>query len=308
MYPFEKKLNGGLDNDIEMVNGHAFFQLVDVPEEEDGRDGEVFAILDTETTGLDPKKDKLTEICVSLFKHADSTISKIRGGYHGLQDPGIHLSENIKKITGLTDEELAGKSIDKEELKAVLSKAHFVVAHNATFDKSFLDAFMGEELPLRWACSSSDIPWDEFGISGRKLEFLCLIHGFFYHAHRAQIDVDALGMLIASSPLHETPYIAYLRDAAYDSRHTIHVFARFEDKDTLKSNGFYWNPDYRTWDRSVTGVNLQDSLEWIEQTVPGCRVKVIEKVAKFGQVQPAPQLMDHDELAENGHGAGVDWS
>jgi DNA polymerase-3 subunit epsilon len=103
-----------------------------------------------------------------------------------------------------------------------------------------------------------------------------MIHGFYYDAHRAQIDVDALGLLLSFCDPEGKTLIEYLRDAAKDSRHTINAFVRFEDKDILKSNGFYWNAEFKSWDRTVTGSNLKDLLEWLNQNLPTCRARITE--------------------------------
>lgn len=284
MYPFERN-----DEPIKFLSKVYFsgeftmLKLEKIPEQENYPLDFIFAVVDTETSGLDPKNDKLIEVCVSCFGYCDGELRKISGGYSGLQDPGFPLSETIKKVTGLTDEDLAGKSIDKKALENAFDGVSFVVAHNANFDKSFLEAFLAGsdiKIPDRWACSSSDIPWSDWGVSSRKLDYLCMIHGFYYDAHRAQIDVDALGLLLSFCDPEGRGLIEYLRDAAKDSRHTINAFVRFEDKDIVKSNGFYWNAELKSWDRTVTGANLKDCLDWLNQNLPTCKTRVTEILPK----------------------------
>lgn len=287
-----------------------------------------FAILDTETTGLDPKNDKLIEICVSLFQIKCEHMRKV-GEFHGLQDPGIPLNENITRITGLKNKDLAGQCIDKARLKAILLEVNFVVAHNAGFDKSFIDAFLGEELPIRWACSSSDIPWDEFGLASKRLDYLCFAHGFFYNAHRAQIDVDALAFLISYSNDYKIDYpiyFKYLLEAAMDSRLLLKVWCRFKDKDILKLAGFHWHPESKSWQKAVSGTKYRELYKWVEEKLPRatCKFDFIADakdhtvtIATTDPVKPEQYCLkkvpktysgiDHDELYEECRPATADW-
>ena len=49
---------------------------------------------------------------------------------------------------------------------------------------------------MSWACSIKDIPWSKLGYNGTKLEYLNLVHGWFYEAHRAYVDCLALMWLM----------------------------------------------------------------------------------------------------------------
>ena len=60
-----------------------------------------FTVVDIETTGLDPKKDKITEIGAIRVEGG-----KIADTFHTLVNPGRRLEERITELTGLTDEAL----------------------------------------------------------------------------------------------------------------------------------------------------------------------------------------------------------
>ena len=92
--------------------------------------------IDLETTGLNPKRDKIIEIGAIKVKN-----NEIVGEFNYLINPNIKLPEVIVNITGITDEELN----DKETIDNVLPKfIEFIedyplLAHNNSFDLSFIN-------------------------------------------------------------------------------------------------------------------------------------------------------------------------
>ena len=60
---------------------------------------ESYTVVDVETTGLDPKKDKITEIGAIRVEKGE-----IADSFHKLVNPGRKLEERIVSLTGLTDE------------------------------------------------------------------------------------------------------------------------------------------------------------------------------------------------------------
>lgn len=97
-----------------------------------------YVVFDLETTGLDPKIGN-SIIEIGAVKMCDG---KIIDRYDELIDPKINLSEDIIRITCITNEMLKGKRNEKE---AVIDFMKWVgdlplVAHNAKFDLSFLES------------------------------------------------------------------------------------------------------------------------------------------------------------------------
>jgi DNA polymerase III subunit epsilon len=96
-------------------------------------------VLDTETTGLDPLQgDRLVEIgCIELLNRFPTGRT-----FHCYFNPERVMSEAALNVHGLTTEFLADKPLfahKAEELIAFLGDA-LLVAHNAMFDLSFLNA------------------------------------------------------------------------------------------------------------------------------------------------------------------------
>ena len=79
---------------------------------------------------------------------------------------------------------------------SILKNTDIIVAHNAKFDRAFVDRYSSISPSKIWACTINDIDWFEKGFSSQKQELLCYWHGFYFEAHRAMNDVDALIQLL----------------------------------------------------------------------------------------------------------------
>ncbi|MGD9385170.1 MAG: exonuclease domain-containing protein, partial [Thioalkalispiraceae bacterium] len=69
--------------------------------------------LDTETTGMDPDKDKVIELAMVPFEFDSyGNIYRVLPEYNAFQDPGEPIPGLITQITGITDEMVKGQAID----------------------------------------------------------------------------------------------------------------------------------------------------------------------------------------------------
>src|SRR6266576_5781898 len=75
----------------------------------------VAAVVDVETTGTNPDRDKLIELGICLFEYDRQTgrIYKVLGSWEWLEDPGFSVPPEITNITGITDEMVSGNYIDE---------------------------------------------------------------------------------------------------------------------------------------------------------------------------------------------------
>ncbi len=91
--------------------------------------------VDTETTGLDPMKDRVIEIGIVKIDK-DNNITK----YSKLINPGFKISKEIRMITGIKIKELNTAPYFEEIVKELrdLFKADLFIAHNSKFDYDFL--------------------------------------------------------------------------------------------------------------------------------------------------------------------------
>jgi DNA polymerase-3 subunit epsilon len=76
----------------------------------------VAAVVDVETTGTNPDRDKIIEfgICFFQYDRERGRICKILGFWEWLEDPGFPIPPEITNITGITNEMVAGYSIDDQ--------------------------------------------------------------------------------------------------------------------------------------------------------------------------------------------------
>ena len=157
----------------------------------DEKDYVKVCFVDLETTGLDFAADEIIEIGIKTIavNKADYSDFKAIKAYESYQDTEIEIIPEITQLTGITKDMIAGHSIDWKEVVEILSISDVVVAHNATFDRTFLEKNI--EFENVWACSKDDINWKERGFLNTKLELLSIWHGFYYDSHRAMNDVNA---------------------------------------------------------------------------------------------------------------------
>lgn len=215
--------------------------VVDRPRPEFPRQG---VILDTETTGLDHRTDEIIEIGVITFTFDDNgAIGDVTGIYGGLRQPAIAIPEEITRLTGITDEMVAGQSIDMARLTSLIADADLIVAHNASFDRPFCEAFSPIFRDKAWACSVSEIDWRVRGFEGNKLGYLIGQSGYFHDGHRAVDDCFALlEVLEQTRPGQSSAPFAELREASQRSR--VRLYAEnspFDMKDHLKKRGYRWS-------------------------------------------------------------------
>src|SRR3954463_6570986 len=87
-------------------------------------------LLDTETTGLDHAKDEIIELGMVKFDYLpDGRIVGVRDVFSAFSEPSIPISPEITALTGITDEIVAGHSIDEAAVNAFVEDAVIVIAH-----------------------------------------------------------------------------------------------------------------------------------------------------------------------------------
>lgn len=208
--------------------------------------GRIGLCLDTETTGLEHGRDRIIELGIVAFEYdpRSGVISRIIDRYNGFEDPGEPLSSEVREITGISDEMLAGRQLDDERVRHLAEQASLVIAHNAAFDRKFVEARFPEFARIPWGCSVSQIDWQGERISSRSLEYLLYkCGGFCINAHRALDDAEGLlGLLLCRTPVSDRPLFGeLLKNAAMVTSRICAVNAPFDRKDLLKQRGYRWN-------------------------------------------------------------------
>ena len=239
------------------------------------------AILDTETTGLDSKGERIIELallCVDVDQDSGMPVGAVQV-YDGLEDPGKPIPPEIVGITGIRDSDVAGQVLDEVQIAAMLEGVELVIAHNAGFDRPFVERRIPRFATLAWACSYADIDWKAQGRSSAKLEALAQSLGLFYDAHRAEMDCHALLAVLATPlPVGEVTGLRRLLESVAEPSFQVQAsHAPFEAKDQLKARGYRWNAEQRVWQTRLRGAALLDQeFVWLRDSVYGARPAAVQ--------------------------------
>lgn len=220
-------------------------------------------IIDLETTGLNPKEDKIIEVGILEFAIGEEMQPFVASMYSELEDPKVEITEEIEKITGIKNAHVHGRSINWQQVQSLLNKASIVIAHNMEFDRGFLQERPELNLEgIHWGCSAKHIDWFGHGFKTRALNYLAADHGFVNpFAHRALFDCAATFRLIA-------PYMSELIETSYEKEVKIRATgAPFEVKDLLKEQGYRWEPKERVWFKSVFERSLNEERQFLQEKI-----------------------------------------
>ncbi len=130
------------DPDFKVIYGTEAYFVNDLIPAVAGETGQAlegdFICFDLETTGLSPKKDRITEIgAVRLHD------GRVTDRFDTFVDPERPIPQKITELTGITDEMVKGAPKEAEALAAFYEfcgESPILVAHNAGFDTGFLRA------------------------------------------------------------------------------------------------------------------------------------------------------------------------
>lgn len=216
--------------------------------------------IDCETTGLG-RDDSVIELGMARCRYAESgELVGVDEALAMLQDPGKPIPPEVTQMTGITDDMVRGKRIDKDRIRDMLRGDPWVVAHNAAFDRPLFEKLLPND--CRWACTMVGISWAELGHDSFGLGVILQREGWFFDAHRAAADCLAVAWL-----LHAVP--GSLRMLLTPSVKVMAIGAPFEVKDVLKRRGYWWDAANRYWWRLCGAADADGELEYLKQFYPG---------------------------------------
>ena len=247
-------------------------------------------VLDTETTGFDAQGDRVIELGMLVFEFDPITgsVFNVLEVFDELEDPGFPIPPETIEVHHITDDMVKGRRIDDERVAHLMQSVDVVIAHNAKFDRPFVEARWPLFEQLNWACSIQDIDWRHEGFGSAKLEYLLSTQGYFYEAHRAETDCWALLFLLNQvlPNSQRKALLALLETLNQPHQKVSAVGSPFETKDILKSRNYRWSADLRCWSRSVAGEKeMQEELAWLKRHVYGERSARVEVETMGGKVR-----------------------
>jgi DNA polymerase III subunit epsilon len=175
-------------------------------------------VLDTETTGLDPKTQRIVEIaCIELVNHLPTGQK-----FHTLLDPEMEVPAEAVAVHGLSNAKLAGAplfSMIASEFLEFIGESKLVI-HNAEFDIGFINAELRrvnfERIPIARAIDTVQMARRKFPGAPASLDALCkrfgidnthrTLHGALLDSELlAQVYLELLGGRQVGMALGETP-------------------------------------------------------------------------------------------------------
>ncbi|MFY9779958.1 MAG: 3'-5' exonuclease [Candidatus Baltobacteraceae bacterium] len=155
--------------------------------------GATFAVVDVETTGIDPRRDRVVEVACLRMRRGE-----IVERFCSLVDPGRPIPLEASMVHGIYDPDVRGAPALARlvpRLRA-LTRDALVVAHNARFDVAFLPFIAGRPVicTMRLAMHLVDAPSYR---NGALRDYLRLDAGPEHRrAHRAAADAHVTAALL----------------------------------------------------------------------------------------------------------------
>ena len=150
-----------------------------------------FICIDLETTGLNPKRDRIIEIgAVKVRK------GQVVDTFQQLIDPKQQLEERVEELTGISSKELEGQPTIQQilpRLQEFLGE-DVLLGHRVLFDYSFLKrSFTNEKISFERKGIDTLKLARQFvtDCESKKLESLCKHYEITHQAHRALGDAQA---------------------------------------------------------------------------------------------------------------------
>lgn len=150
-----------------------------------------YVVIDLETTGLNPKVDKIIEIGAAKIRNGNVVET-----FDTYINPGMSLSEKVSELTGIKDEDLLNAPLIGEVLEKIMdfTEGEILLGHNLIFDYSF----------LKKAAVNHKLQYERKGIDtlriarrfvteseSKRLGDLCSLYNIELKAHRALNDALA---------------------------------------------------------------------------------------------------------------------
>lgn len=209
-------------------------------------------IVDTETTGVDPEKDKIIEVGAVLYSVTHATtiaqVSLLVPTADG-KNPAQSINEISEDILVDTMSDIGLRNVADEYIQSMADAADVFIAQKASFDKAFLSKVNDRWTDKPWLCTKEDFAFKK-GRPGDSLINLALAHGIgVSSAHRALTDCQLIARIFDSYGPEE---LAKLFEHAALPRETYLAVTSYAEREKAKAAGFGWDSDKKWWHKRLT--------------------------------------------------------
>ena len=217
-------------------------------------------IIDTETTGLDEKKDEVIEVgCILFNVPSKSVLSQLSF----LLPVKNNQAEFINKISSEISNIPQPWNDSLNLFLKLVNYADFIVAHNVEFDKKWFNDKNLPSLNKNWICSLDDIDWSSIKSLKSRPSITDLSIAFnipVWNLHRALTDCYYL-----SEVFKRCENLQEILIKASQPRYLYKAIVSYEDRTLAKNAGFRWNsPVQGAWTRKLSEIeatNLDFKVE-----------------------------------------------
>lgn len=212
------------------------------------------AILDTETTGMDPSDSQCIEVglvCYSLKCRA--MVDCHSWLIHGESNP----VEEINHIpTALINSPLAESSDHVwKQVLGYSEPCEYILTHNADFDRQWVPEWF--PATPRWIDTCNAVTWPR-PTNSRSLISLALAHGIgVVDPHRAINDCLLLAMLLTRVAELGYDVEAILRQGLRPQA-MFRACVSYENNNDARKAGFRWEQERRIWKRKMA---IEDAMK-----------------------------------------------
>ena len=197
---------------------------------------EKILILDTETTGLDEKKDEIIEIgCILFNVTSKSVLSQVSFLFPVSSNEAEHINGISAEVTNIKQPWEEGLNF----FLKLVDCSDLIVAHNVEFDKKWFGKGKLPKLEKKWICSLEDINWsfqrnlkNRPSVTDLALSFSIPV----WSLHRALSDC-----LYISEVFKRCDDLEELLIKATEPRFLYKALVSYEERLLAKKAGFLWN-------------------------------------------------------------------
>lgn len=241
----------------------------------------VIAGIDVETTGLDPVSCEVIEVAVVIKEVGDARVIYAESTL--LRDvtwPENIVPDELAALHGITNARLQRFARHApyyflSDLAGLLKDygVSFLVAHNATFDRSFLAKYtLRFETDFFWLCTREDITHDR--MSSMRLGHLAADRGFVNpFPHAALSDVMTMLRIL------ETADFDAVVERSRSPSMVIRAMVSYDERDKAKARRFMWeqvDPTGRRYEKCWVKRVKQMDLLAETQACQAAGFKVVE--------------------------------